>query len=176
MVIGDQPFRYIGNGLDVYRSAAPTVSHNTYTSLALPGLTGSLAFDIQKVNSGRGENMEKSDVIMFGAEVEEQAACAAIFSRLSVLEKVRVCPFCRQRRCCTVQCEQCRQIFYCGEVCRADDKRRHSNFCSLSLRDMLWLCYVIHEVYYFCEAYHSMKKCVFLFRKLKEKLLTIHHF
>jgi hypothetical protein len=91
------------------------------------------------VNSGRVENMEKSDIITFGAEMNEVAACAAIFNRLSVIEKVRVCSFCRQRRCCTVQCEQCRQIFYCSELCRTDDQRRHANFCSLSLRDMLWL-------------------------------------
>jgi hypothetical protein len=128
----------MGNGLDVYRSAAPTISDNTYTTLSLPGLQGApLAFDIQKVNSGRVENMEKSDVIAFGKEVDEAAACAAIFSRLAVLEKVRVCSFCRQRRCCSVNCEQCRQIFYCSEMCRSEDQRRHSNFCSLSLRDML---------------------------------------
>jgi hypothetical protein len=132
------PTSYIGNGLDVYRSAAPTLRANSYTSLRVPGLGGApLAFDIQKVNSGRVENMEKSDVIVFGSGVNEEEACAAIFSRLSVLEKARICSFCRQRRCCSVNCEQCRQIFYCSESCRANDQRRHSNFCSLSLRDML---------------------------------------
>lgn len=41
-------FRYVANGLDVYRSSAPNVVDNTFFNLALPGLNGTLAYDIQK--------------------------------------------------------------------------------------------------------------------------------
>jgi len=38
----------VANGLDIYRSSAPTVLENTFTSLAFPGLGGSLVYDIHK--------------------------------------------------------------------------------------------------------------------------------
>ena len=41
-------FRYVANGLDVYRSSAPNIEQNTFALSTLPGLNGALVYDIQK--------------------------------------------------------------------------------------------------------------------------------
>ena len=57
--------RYVANGLDVHRGSWPKMSNNTYTRLAVPGLSGSLSFDIQKVHSGKLEELEAAEIITF---------------------------------------------------------------------------------------------------------------
>ena len=58
-------FQYVANGLDVHRGSWPKMSNNTYTRLAVPGLSGSLSFDIQKVHSGKLEELEAAEIITF---------------------------------------------------------------------------------------------------------------
>jgi hypothetical protein len=58
-------FQYVANGLDVHRGSAPRLQANTYTSLAVPGLSGSLSFDIQRMHSGRLEELEAAEIITF---------------------------------------------------------------------------------------------------------------
>ena len=55
----------MANGLDVHRGSWPKMANNTYTRLAVPGLSGSLSFDIQKVHSGRLEELEAAEIITF---------------------------------------------------------------------------------------------------------------
>ena len=55
----------MANGLDVHRGSWPKMSNNTYTRLAVPGLSGSLSFDIQKVHSGKLEELEAAEIIAF---------------------------------------------------------------------------------------------------------------
>ena len=55
----------MANGLDVHRGSWPKMSNNTYTRLAVPGLSGSLSFDIQKVHSGKLEELEAAEIITF---------------------------------------------------------------------------------------------------------------
>ena len=78
---GDTMFHYVANGLDVYRGSAPLIARNTYTTLAVPGLQDNLAFDIVKVNSGKVEDMEGSDIITLNTNVQEKDAAAAILRR-----------------------------------------------------------------------------------------------
>lgn len=74
-------FQYVANGLDVHRGSAPRMLDNTYTRLAVPGLTGGLSFDIQRLHSGRLEEMEAAEVISFSCDTEEAVAAAALSRR-----------------------------------------------------------------------------------------------
>ena len=130
-------FHYVANGLDVHRGSAPLLARNTYATLSVPGLQASLAFDIVKVNSGKVEDMEGSDIITFNADVEEKVAAAAILRRKATAEKLRNCSNCGKKKSCVFTCDKCDQIFYCSEECRGHDRMRHRVFCSLTLKDML---------------------------------------
>ena len=74
-------FQYVANGLDVHRGSAPRMLANTYTRLAVPGLTGCLSFDIQRLHSGRLEEMAAAEVISFSCDTEEAVAAAALSRR-----------------------------------------------------------------------------------------------
>ena len=128
---------YVDNSLDVHRGSAPLLARNTYATLSVPGLQASLAFDIVKLNSGKVEDMEGSDIIMFNADVEEKCAAAAILRRKATAEKLRYCSNCGKKKAFLFACDKCDQIFYCSEECRGHDRMRHRAFCSLTLKDML---------------------------------------
>ena len=136
-VVTRNTFQYVANGLDIYRGSAPLLSENIYTSLSLPGLSGNLCFDIQKVNSGKVEDMEGSDVITFTADTDEKARARTLLRRKATAEKMRDCSNCGKTCSCSFSCKKCSQINYCSEVCLAQDQKRHKTFCSLSLNDML---------------------------------------
>ena len=63
--VANNIFQYVANGLDVHRGSCPRMSSNTYTRLAVPGLSGSLSFDIQRVHSGKLEELEAAEIITF---------------------------------------------------------------------------------------------------------------
>ena len=63
--VANNIFQYVANGLDVHRGSSPRMSSNTYTRLAVPGLSGSLSFDIQRVHSGKLEELEAAEIITF---------------------------------------------------------------------------------------------------------------
>ena len=110
------------------------MARNTYSTLAVSGLQDSLAF--VKVNSGKVEDMEGSDIITINAHVDEKVAAAAILRRKATAEKLRNCSNCAKKKHCGFTCDKCDQIPYCSEACRGHDRMRHRAFCSLTLKDM----------------------------------------
>ena len=129
-------FRYVANGLDIYKGSAPLLARNTYATLTVQGLQDSLAFDIVKVNSGKQEGMEGSDVITLNANVDEKGVAAAILRRKATAGKLRTCSNCAQKKACVFTCDKCDQISYCSDDCRGHDMMRHRAFCSLTLKDL----------------------------------------
>jgi len=129
-------FQYVANGLDVHRGSWPKMSNNTYTRLAVPGLSGSLSFDIQKVHSGKLEELEAAEIIAFDGDTEEDMAAAALSRRQTTQERERPCPCCGEVRSRPISCTRCGQISYCGEECLQKDSVRHRAFCGISLKDM----------------------------------------
>jgi len=129
-------FQYVANGLDVHRGSSPRMSSNTYTRLAVPGLSGSLSFDIQRVHSGKLEELEAAEIITFNGDTEEEMAAAALSRRQATQERERPCPCCGEVRSRPIACTRCGQISYCGEDCLVKDSARHRTFCGISLKDM----------------------------------------
>jgi len=130
-------FRYVANGLDIYKGSAPLLARNIYTTLSVTGVQDSLAFDIVKVNNGKVEDMEGSDIITLNANVDEKGVAAAILRRKATAEKLRICSNCAKKKSCVFTCDKCDQISYCSEECRGHDRLRHRVFCSLTLKDMV---------------------------------------
>ena len=90
-----------------------------------------------EVKSGKVEDMESSDIITFNSKTSQSETNVLVQNRFSTMERTRVCSNCRLQRLCAVKCGTCEQIYYCSETCQVHDRKRHSNFCSLSLKDML---------------------------------------
>lgn len=91
-----------------------------------------------EVKSGKVEDMESSDIITFNSKTSQSETNALVQNRFCTMERTRVCSNCRLQRLCAVKCGTCEQIYYCSDACQDHDRKRHSNFCSLSLKDMLW--------------------------------------